>query len=150
MHNSNLTNTQQVKTNLVQLSLTKQDIEDPFQLNQQRMSRRYECSGLGLTSTQGKGFNQLRSIPRSPNMFSSCDKGQVFIVNRQEEDLIKKIDFRQDCQLYVGHEMLKELNFNNNEVNLNISNLFGEINDSFNAGYFRECNETEGLINVPH
>ncbi len=46
--------------------------------------------------------------------------------------------------------MLKELNFNNNEVNLNISNLFGEINDSFNAGYFRECNETEGLINVPH
>jgi len=27
---------------------------------------------------------------------SSCDKGGVFVINRQEEDLIKKIDFKQE------------------------------------------------------
>jgi hypothetical protein len=69
-------------------------------------------------------------------------------VNRQEEDLIKKIDFKYDCHLYNNDES------NSKHVHLNISNLFGDqnfsLNETINAAQLRECNESESLINVPH
>ena len=85
-----------------------------------------EASVMGTSSSQSQGFHLFRSIPRSPNAFSSGDRGQVYIVNRQEEDLIKKIDFKYDCHLYNHDES------NSKHVHLNISNLFGDQNFSLN------------------
>ena len=41
----------------------------------------------------GYQLGLFRSNNRSP--VSSCDRG-VFVINRQEADLIKKIDFKQE------------------------------------------------------
>ena len=85
----------------VQLSLTKQDIEDPFINNKDRFNQ--EKSSLQGSSSQNKDFRIL-SMTRSPLTFSNFGQGQVFVVNRQEEDFIKKIDFRFESQMLNPYE----------------------------------------------
>lgn len=67
---------------------------------------------------------------------SSCEHGGVFVINRQEEDLIKKIDFKQELLDSLENASYHDPNHDEDPagVHVNISHLLDnhyEDNHSF-------------------
>lgn len=82
-----------MKNHNILSSLTKGEIEDPFQ--SRGLHGKIETSQVA-SSLSKNNFRILRSIQRSPLTICSSDRrGGIVVIHRQEENLIKKIDFKQ-------------------------------------------------------
>ncbi|CDW74321.1 UNKNOWN [Stylonychia lemnae] len=110
-------------------SLTKQEIVDPFQSNKFQSSA--TGGGRRFNQSISNGLKLFRSYQRSPMTISSQDQG-VFVIHRQEEDLIKRIDFQEEYLDSLENDLSPQKNNfnydinNNNGVQVNISNLLDE------------------------
>eukprot|EP00347_Sterkiella_histriomuscorum_P015677 403356113 len=126
---SNKNSRKKIQVHNILNSLTKQEIEDPFQSNKFQSSRRNH-NGFFNQSQQSNGVRIFRSFQKqSPMTISSYDQGGVCVINRQEEDLIKKIDFKQELLDSLENDLSPGKNIyelENNNVRVNISHLIDE------------------------